>query len=367
MRLLLLSCNTGGGHNTAATALKKCFEEHGVECDTMDALLFASKMHSVVISGAHSCLYRYFPRLNGAGYRYEESHPPRFFYRQVALGAKRFAAFLADRHYDGIVATHVFGNMLVTEARKKYGITIPHYAVITDYALWPGTNMVDAQRFFIASEQLRNIHIEAGIDAERLVASGIPIHSDFLNAPDKHHARKKLGLNPEGKVVLLISGSIGCGKLNIKAPEFEKKMPENTQLVIICGRNERLYKQVKEKCSDKTIVIGFTDRIVEYMAAADLCVTKPGGLSTTEAWAIGLPMILMLSIPGCETHNMEHFTALNIAMGTDDWDDAIQMTTELIQDDERLSEMRKQMVSVGFPGGTEVVVETVLSDLAQQG
>ena len=366
MRILLLSCNTGGGHNSAAAAIRSHCEMRGIECDTRDALLFVSKLHSSVISKGHVFVYRYFPRLFGLGYRFEEKHPPRFLYNQMALGAKKFAAFLQENAYDAIVSTHLFGNMLVTEARKKYGVTVPHYAVITDYTVYPGADMVDAKRFFIAAEQLRSEYVEAGIANDRLVASGIPVTPGFVDAMDQKTARRNLGLPEDGKLVLLFSGSIGCGQLNRKAPELEKQLPEFTRLVIICGNNAGVYKQLCSSCGDQTTVVGFTDRVAEYMAAADLCVAKPGGLSTTEMWAIGLPMVLMLSVPGCETHNMKHFEDQGVAIGTDNWDEAIRMTAQLVRDDARVAEMRERLKNIAYPGGATVILDTVAADLAEQ-
>lgn len=366
MRILLLTCNTGGGHNAAAIAIRRHCEQRGIECDTHDALLFASKLHSKVISNGHIFIYRHFPRLFGLGYHFEEKHPPRFFYRQIALGTKKFVAFLNKNHYDAIICTHLFGNWLVTEARKKYGVTLDHYAVVTDYAMWPGTAMADARRYFVASEPVREDYRKAGIADEQVIVSGIPVSPGFIDPVDQKTARRNLGLSVDGKLVLLFSGSIGCGNLNRKAPELEKRLPEFANLVIICGNNARLYKQLKASCGSQTTVVGFTDRVAEYMAAADLCVAKPGGLSTTEMLAIGLPMVLMLSVPGCETHNMKYFEDLGVAVGTDNWDEAISMAAQLIRDDARLAEMRECLKNGGYPGGAKIVIDTVLADLARQ-
>lgn len=363
MRILILSCNTGGGHNSAAAALRSCFLNHGVECDLHDALLFVSKPHSDVISNGHTYVYRYFPRLFGVGYRFEEKHPPRFLYEQMSLGAKKFTAFLKENAYDAVVCTHIFGNMLVTEARRKFGIDIPHFVVTTDYAMHPGTDMVDAQRYFVAAEQVCQQLIDAGVPSDRVMASGIPISSAYFHIPSKAVARRSLGLPASGKLVLLIGGSIGCGRLHKVAPKLVHRLPKDTSLVIICGHNEKIYKKLKMACIERTVVVGYTDRVAEYMAAADLCLTKPGGLSTTEAFAIGLPMVLMLSVPGCETRNMAFFEEQGVAVGTDNWDEAIRLTGQLIADDNRLSDMHNKLVALQYPGGAEVIVSAVLSDL----
>lgn len=362
MRVLILSANTGGGHNSAAAAVKARFERQGVACDLRDALAFVSDIHSDIISTGHSYIYRHFPQLFGIGYRFEERHPPRFLYEQMAMGAKRFAAFLNENMFDAVVSTHLFGSMLVTEARKRYQVTIPHYVVVTDYAVYPGSDMVDVERFFIASEDLVPAYQKAGIDPNRLTVSGIPIGPAFDVGLEKSEARKQLHLPVTGRIVLLFSGSIGCGRLHRIAPELERALPLDTHLVIICGHNKRAYDLVKSRCGDRTFVVGYTNRIAEYMAASDLCITKPGGLSITEMLVMQLPMILMLSVPGCESHNMSFFEKHKIAIGTEDWEQAIEETARVLREPEKLEEMRLRMSRMGYPGGTEVIVRTVLTD-----
>ena len=364
MRILLLSCNTGGGHNSAAAAISAHFSERGIACDTHDALLFVSKAHSDILSNGHFFVYRHFPNLFGVGYRFEENHQPRFLYNQMALGAKKFAAFLEENTYDAIICTHIFGNMLVTEARRKFNVTVPHYVVTTDYTMHPGTDMVDAERFFIAAEQLKPLLVEAGIPEERVVASGIPIAPGFMKTSDKQTARRNLGLPEDGKMVLLSSGSIGCGQLDRVAPELEARLPADCNLIVLCGHNKKMYKQLQENGGSRTTAVDFTTRVAEYMAAADLCITKPGGVSTTEMLATGLPMVLMLTVPGCETRNLEFFRELGVAVGTDDWDEAIQLTVDLINDDARLAEMHEKLLAAGYPGGATVIADTVLADIA---
>lgn len=366
MRILLLSCNTGGGHNSAAEAIRAHFVERGIECDMRDALLFVSKAHTEILSRGHFLMYRHFPKLFGIGYRFEEKHPPRFLYNQMALGAKKFTAFLKENAYDAIVCTHIFGNMLVTEARHKYGVTTPHYVMTTDYAMHPGTDMVDAARFFVAAEPVRSALIEAGIPADRVITSGIPVSPNFLQTEDKLEVRRRLGLPEEGKMVLLFSGSIGCGKLNRIAPELVRRLPADCTLAVLCGHNKHMYNLLQEHANPRLAVVGYTTRVAEYMAAADLCITKPGGLSTTEMLAIGLPMVLMLSVPGCETRNLHFFKNLGAAVGTDDWNEAIQLTVDLVHDDEQLAQMRARLLAAGYPGGAKVIADVVLADIAEE-
>ena len=362
MRILLMSANTGGGHNAAALALKAEFEKHGNQCEMRDALSFVSGLHSGLVSSGHTYLYRYFPQLFGIGYQFEERHPPRFIYDQIALGAKHFYSFLCQSSFDAIVCTHLFGNMLVTETRKRFSVSLPHYLVLTDYTVYPGAEMVDVQRYFIADERLRALFVDAGIAPDRLSVSGIPVRSDFLRQYDVAATRQSLHLPLNKQIVLLFSGSIGCGRLHRVAPKLESKLPENAHLVIICGHNKRMCEQLRDRCGPQTTILGFTDRIAEYMAVADLCISKPGGLSITEMLNLRLPMVLVLTVPGCESHNMAFFAKHNMAIATLNWDEALSQTAELLSDPSRLLSMRQNIEQFNYPGGAAIVVREVMKD-----
>lgn len=362
MKILILSANTGGGHNSAAAALQEVFTEKGITFDVRDALAFVSEFHSDLISNGHVYLYRYLPKLFGVGYRFEERHHPRLLYDQMALGAKRFARFVARNGYDAVVSTHIFGSMMATEARKKYGFSLPHYLIVTDYCMYPGMDMIDVDRFFIAAEDLAPLYIASGVQSDRLCPSGIPIRQRFISPMDKLEARRSLRLKEEGRVVLLFSGSIGCGHLTHVVPRLERMLPEDAKLVVICGNNRRLAERLRDRCGEKCRVIGFTKRVADYMVASDLCISKPGGLSTTEMMAMKLPMLLMLSVPGCETHNLNYFIQHGVAVGTDTWEEAIRLCGELLSEPDRLDHMRQNYRKVSYAGGAERVASAIMED-----
>ncbi len=362
MKVLILSANTGGGHNSAAAAVHEVFAQKGVICDVRDALAFVSEFHSEVISNGHVYLYRYLPKLFGVGYRFEERHHPRLLYEQMAMGAKKFARFVVRNGYDAVVSTHIFGSMMATEARKKYGFSLPHYLVVTDYCMYPGMEMIDVDRFFIAAEDLTPLYIASGIHNERLCSSGIPIHRRFLSPMEKREARRSLRLREDGRIILLFSGSIGCGHLTHVVPRLEQLLPEDAKLVVICGNNHKLAKRLRDHCGEKCRVIGFTKRVSDYMAAADLCISKPGGLSTTEMVAMKLPMLLMLSVPGCETHNLNYFVHHGVAVGTDSWAEAIEECVALLSAPDKLDAMRQKYRKIPYFCGAESIVTAVMED-----
>ena len=361
MRVLILSANTGGGHNSAAKAVGEALLRYGAEYEMADTLSFVSQTVSDVVSKSHNNLYKYFPTLFGVGYRFAESHSPKFMYDSMTLGAKKLSGFIKEGSYDAVVCTHVFAAMMVTEGRRKYDLTVPLYFAATDYTCYPGVSTVDAEAVFMPAAALKQEFLDGDVEESRLVVgNGIPISPVFQNPPEKAEARRNLGLPESGRMVLLCGGSIGCGNMQRIAPEFASYLPEDAYLVVICGYNERLYQQLTEAAPERTVVVGFTDRMVEYMAAADVCVSKPGGLSITEMLTLHLPMVLVLTVPGCETRNLDFLEREQLAVRAETWEDAVEKTVDLLEHPDKLVELVERMSQTDFSSGAETIASVVV-------
>ena len=313
MRLLILSCNTGEGHNSAAKAIKERFVNGGWQCDIKDALAFWSPEKSKLISKGHVFIYRKMPKLFGVSYRFEENHPPKdgdesLIYELVIKGCNSLYEFLQTEKYDAVVCTHVFSAMMMTELKKRRKINIRSYFVATDYTCSPGVNQTAMDAYFIPHKKLIKEFADNGLPMSRIIPSGIPVRCDFYNKTEPQKAKRTLSLPQDKRVALLMCGSMGCGPIKDLAELLPQQLPEDALLVIICGNNVKLYRSLtKYPLPENVRVIGFTSRMPLYMDAAELILTKPGGLSTTEAAVKGLPMIFIDAVPGCETRNIEFF------------------------------------------------------------
>lgn len=360
MKVLILSANTGGGHNSAAAAIAEELATRGVECDIEDCLMYLSEWVSELICKGHTAVYKYFPQLFGMAYAFEEKHQSPIFYDSMSLGAEKFYNAIKKESYDAIVCVHVFAAMLVTAAKRRYSLEIPMYMVATDYTCSPGVGGVDATLWFTPDESLHPEFVENGTPADRLVASGIPIRRDFYETPDKTAARQALGLPAEGRCVLVCCGSVGCGHINRIAPSFESAMPEDVHIVIICGNNERAYRQLIESSGKRTTAVAFTDKMPLYMAAADMCVSKPGGLSTTELITVGTPMVLIHAVPGCETHNLNFVKANDYGIGVESWDEAIAATASLLTDEVALENMKGRLRGRPHRDAARIIADAIM-------
>lgn len=141
MKVLLFSCSTGGGHNSAAAALAQELEARRVENRTYDALQFLPKSTADLISHGHDFAYRYAPKIYGAGYRREEKHPSSLFYEQSIRGIGPLYEELIDQAPDAVICVHLFPAMMMTELRCSYGVRIPTYFVATDFTCSPGVGI----------------------------------------------------------------------------------------------------------------------------------------------------------------------------------------------------------------------------------
>lgn len=343
MRALILSANTGKGHNSTARAIAEQMEKFGIEYEISDALAMISEKTSEFISRGHSTVYRHFPKLFGLVYRYEERHPPRFIYEQCAKGADALAERLDAGKYDVIICVHVFSAMMLTEVRKRGRSNTPAYFVATDFTASPGVSELGMDGFFIPHRLLHHEFIRCLIPADRMYATGIPVRSAFFDKLDKLEARRALNLPEKGSMVLVGGGSMGCGKLEKSVGVLTRYLPDDAFLVMLCGENQKLYEQLNRSANDRMYIVDYTDRIPEYMSATDLYITKPGGLTTSESLAKRVPMLLIDLVPGCESRNFEFLTKNGIATGATGWKSAAKKVAELLRDGKALEEQLKRM------------------------
>ncbi len=320
MKVLILSCSTGGGHNSAAAAVCEYFEKMGSQCDIVNALDFLPKARAEFISRGHELAYKYAPHLYGAGYRISEMIPQnRGLYEQNVKGADELCKKLFSGSYDAVISVHVFAAMMMTELRINREINIPSFFIATDYTCSPGVSEIDADKYFIPHEKLRGEFAAQGIMPGKIVASGIPVREEFCRRTEKVKAKRALGMSEEGRMLLLCCGSMGCGPIRSIAVKIGEVLGENDDLVIVCGSNHQLERDLQFLTGDdiRIKICGFTDKMSLYMDAADLIITKAGGLSTTEAVMKRLPILYIDAVPGCESRNIEFMTGNSYALEAD--------------------------------------------------
>lgn len=346
MRLLILSCNTGQGHNSCASAVKSCFERQGDTCDIADALGFISEKASKFVSGWHSRLYRHAPTVFDKGYRYIEKHSGLIAedsaaYNLLTSGAEELYAFIQAGSYDAVLCVHIFAGLLLSKMLMRYPLPVRTGLLATDYTCSPGFGSCNMDHYFIPDESLRDAFVTADVPGERIVASGIPVRTEFLEGRAKAWAKKQIGIDAAHDHVLMMCGSMGCGPMEEVAVLLAGSMDANTELSIICGTNEKLQRSLHKalRSYSNVHIHGFVKEIPLMMDSADLFLTKPGGISVSEAAVKRLPMVLIDAVSGCESGNLEFFLEKGAAKTADTPEKLAALCVELLKDKSRLSQM----------------------------
>ena len=347
MRVLILSCNTGEGHNSCSAAIQECFEAQGVHCEVADALRFISKGASELFARAHVAMYRHFPALFRYSYSFLEKHPGAFrkkspIHRFFSVGTRRLGDHIRAGGFDAVICTHVFSAMILTETLRRNPLPVRTAFVATDYTCSPSMDQSDLERYFIPDQSLAREFLVGGIRPEQLVASGIPVRSEFYRCSDRETAGAAFGI-PEGhRHMMMMCGSMGCGPMKQLTKLLAQKLTPQQHLSVLCGTNKRLFRQMKRRYADhqNIHVYDYVPDISLLMDSVDLYLTKPGGLSTTEAAVKCLPMVMIDAVAGCEAHNRRYFLNTGLGVTADSPQALAERCAELMSNPARTRELR---------------------------
>ena len=366
MRVLILSSNNGGGHNAVAHAVRELFEAHGDSCHMEDCLSFISEDVSDAISRSHNFVYRHVPKLFASGYRHTKRHPETFTEhhngrRVLKLGRKNLGRTIREGGYDTVICTHVFAAMMLTDAIRKYGLKLRTAIVETDYTNSPGAQSGDPDWHFIPAESLRAELVTLGVPSSRIVASGMPVRSVFYTREDRTAARQALGLPLEGRLLLMMGGSMGAGPVPELAEALSQRLDADTRVCVVCGTNRSLRDGLISRYGGdpRFHILGYTDDVARLMDAADLLLTKPGGISVTEAAVKRLPMVLVDSVAGCEAYNLSFFTHNGGAVTANDPQSLADLVVELLRNHRKREAMAQALDAIARANDRELIWRTV--------
>lgn len=360
MKIAILTCNTGGGHNSAGQAIREQLLARGAECDLVNALDFMPRLESNVISKGHVFAYRRTPKLYGAAYRFEEKHPPRGIAARCAPAAVKLYPFLMEHGYDAAVCVHVFPALMMSHIRRKHGDTIRSFFVATDYTCSPGVDLTQLDGYFIPPG-LTQEFMQAGLPRERLMETGIPVRAACYSRQGQAAARAALGLAPGMRQVVLACGSMGCGPMRSLAIRLARNLPKDTELTVLCGSNRGLQRSLSVLRRKKRVrVLGYTDQMPLWLGAADLLLSKPGGLTSTEAMATGVPLVCINAVPGCETRNRQYLVRRGLAVTANHVPGLVRLTLSLLNDPARRTAMVNRQRALFAQPAAELIAEQVL-------
>lgn len=364
MKIMLLSANTGEGHNSSGKAIMEVLQARGVSCDMFDTLSFLSPAFSKFICDWHLIIYQHGGKMFDRGYRFLENiangqdFSP--LYELLSLGAGKLRDLVIEGDYDGIVCVHPFAGVMLTDACHSWDLAVPTFFAATDYTCAPTVEQCNLDTFFLPAKDVRLEFSIAGIAEENQFVSGIAVRQVFYQQADRAQARQALNLPQDSVVALVMCGSLGGGVIQKIATETLEHMPENSVMVAVCGRSEKLYEEMSQIADPRLRVLGFVDNIPQYLDAVDFLVTKPGGLTSTEAANKHVPMVFFNTVGGCESRNFDLFLKNGYALGSTDPEEVVRIAIRMSWDSATREKIRTKLQQAFTVNTGEVMADCIM-------
>ncbi len=360
-RLLILSASAGAGHVRAAQAIERACREGDFDGDVahVDILEYTNPLFRTLYSRLYLEMVNTMPEV--LGWLYDQLDKPwKNNSRKLAfdrLNTRPFLKLLEAYGPDVIVSTHSLPAEIISwlKTHKQRPLNCRQAIVITDFdvhALWL---CEPTEHYFVALDETR-VHLEAlGVPAARISVTGIPIDPAFARPHDRLALRRQHRLDPDRITLLVSAGGFGVGRVQTVL-DLLLTLRHPAQVVAVCGRNaalqadlDRLARRQPADARVRLHVVGYTDRMHELMAASDLIVGKPGGLTTSEALASGLGFVVVNPIPGQEERNSDHLLENGVAIRCNNLPTLPYKIDHLLDDPARLARMQLQSLAMARP------------------
>lgn len=368
-KILLLSVSAGAGHTRAAEALLSCaIREYGeVTAIHLDALAFATPRLRKVYRDLYISLVKRAPSLWSHVYKLtDEARPDGWANGLRRRLERRDSRALIDEiddiRPDLIVCTHFLPAEILSHQIAAGTLDCPVWVQVTDFDLhrmWVHEHMAG---YFAPNEEVAFRMRGQGIRAEAIRVTGIPVMPAFSRPPDRTVCAREIGLDPQITTFLLMGGGAGLGGLAAAAQRL-MELPGNFQLIVLAGRNTDelvALRDLAARHDGRLVACGFTDQVERLMACADLVITKPGGATSSECLALGLPMIVHAAIPGQEDRNANFLLEHGAALKAFDLPALEYRVRYLLTHPAKLDEMRGRARALGRPDAAARVLEVIL-------
>jgi processive 1,2-diacylglycerol beta-glucosyltransferase len=370
-RVLVLSASVGAGHLRAAEAVELALRQVAPDAEVrnLDVLEFTNAVFRRVYGQFYIDLVTHAPHVLGYFYdlldrpsRSGRNRSDRIRFAIERLNLTKFQKLLTSEHWDLVINTHFLPAELIARLRSAGELHLPQATVCTDFdthRLWVNQ---PCDRYFCATEEGSCYLQHWGVPAGDIEVTGIPIHPVFSQPADRATCAERHGLAAEATTILQLCGGFGVGPVeSILRGLLELKQP--LQIVVVCGRNEELREslgKVTPPERHRLHLVGFTRQIDELMACADLVVSKPGGLTTSETLARGVPMAIVNPIPGQESRNSDYLLEQGAATKINHPSLLPLKLGRLLDDPPRLARMRQSARALGHPQAAFSVVRSSL-------
>jgi processive 1,2-diacylglycerol beta-glucosyltransferase len=370
-RILVLSASVGAGHLRAAQAVELALREvvpaaivRNVDILELTNATFRrlySKFYLDLVNKAPHVL-GYFYDLMDQPSRSGKNRTDRLRLAIEKLNLRKFVQLVKGEIWDLVINTHFLPAEIIASLRRKGELSLPQVTATTDFEthrLWVNQ---PCERYFTATAEGARYLQHWGVPQKDIAVTGIPIHPVFAHPKDRSECRARLGLAGDRPILLQLSGGFGVGPV-AKLYRALLDVTRPIDLVVIAGRNESVKKELEAIAippRHRAKILGFTDQIDELMAAADIVVSKPGGLTTSEVLARGTVMAIVNPIPGQESRNSDYLLENGAAIKINTIGILAYKLDCLLEDPARLAQLRANVARLARPRAAFTIVEQAL-------
>jgi processive 1,2-diacylglycerol beta-glucosyltransferase len=358
-RILILSASVGAGHLKAAEAVEAAAREldPAATVKNIDVLTLTNKLFRQLYGRAYLDLVNKMPHALGYFYDLLDQEPSpqrksdrlRQLVQRLNLG--KFLRLLQSEHWDVVVNTHFLPAEIIAALKREGKFAAPQLTVVTDFEshrLWANE---PCEHYFTATDEAALALHRWGVPPSATTITGIPVHPVFSRPKDRAECCRRQEIAGDRPVVLQLAGGFGVGPIEqIYSTILSVETP--LELVVVCGRNTELKAQL-DRCPvpprHRTKVLGFTDQMDELMCAADIVVSKPGGLTTSEILARGAALLILNPIPGQESRNSDYLLENGAAVKASGTATLAYKLNTLLQKPERLAQIKANAARLGRP------------------
>lgn len=371
MRILITTVTAGAGHLQAAAAIKEAWSiiSSGDHVTQVDVLDHVPKLYRKVYVDGYVKLIEKAPELWGYLFKKTDNHQMLArvgkWRGEIARHTYRsFAKLLREHRPDVVISTHFMPVEILAGIQCRHPEFKPfHCCVVTDFeahALWL-EHRVDL--YCVAADQTRKSLIARGMEPDRVITTGIPIAQRFSQPIDGAAVRRRHGWRDDLPILLVLGGGFGMGPVAEVLGALDQ-VEREFQTVVVAGRNAELRERLG--AADRvhpTDVLGFVTNMHELMSVASLIISKPGGLTTSEALSLGKPLFILNPIPGQEAANSDYLLERGAAVKVNRVEDVAAKVTEVLAGD-RLSELGRAAARLGKPGAAIEICRVIQARVA---
>lgn len=372
MKIFIVHAPAGAGHKRAAEAIKDAFDRAKTTHDVrvINSLDYTNPLFSRSYPWGYNFLVSKAPLLWAIFFYFTDFKLFQFFLRPLrqlsnVINGFGFYRFIIREKPDCVISTHFLSTDIVSNLKGLKLYSGKHITCVTDYGVHAFWIAEHVDSYVVASEYSKKELISKGIDAEKIRILGIPVQHKFTERMDREEAIKKLGLKKGFFNILLIGGGLGVGPI----PALVKVISGCTcpfQLIVVCGNNEGLVKELQALVADAKMpvkIYGFMENVNELMDVSDVMISKPGGLSLSEALVKGLPVLVASYIAGQEEKNLRFLEKNNVGIELKNVEEALQRLQALYASKDLLNSMKEKAKQLGKPSAGDDIALLALETI----